>query len=643
MSGSGVQLPKWKSYTLPSVEKYHILREPPKAIHTRKKERVDMSNVTHMIRNDDSRINEGISYLQRGVNPHVDVMYNNVGGGGGGRTNTMPNIQASNPYKVMKDGAFRPPMYKQEDLLPLSRQRRPETIGITNPGVTSGYNIHNLVDMIDKSEISSAVDVRKINYISIRPTATYKMELPREVFTDNAINHDVFHTSASAGFKGHTTQLNNGSINTDNINGINRSLNNTTATSALKGYTTQMNNGSINTDNINGINRSLNNTTATSALKGYTTQMNNGMFTDNAINYDGINTSASAALKGYTTQLNNGSINTDNINGINRSLINTSASAALKGYTTQMNNGIFTDNAINYDGINTSAFAALKGYTTQMNNGIFTDNAINYDGINTSASAGFRNPYESGNNSRLATNDLYQASKNPLNKSAISNIKMDGGNINRDEDIDTNNYIKDNIILENISPNFSISVYNPATQNYSEVLGSTKERMNIAVQSSLNRPISLKRNDGTDIRIKDYKWQIVTSAVGGDNLVLQLRDSPDIELERNMPLYSIGSNISGHSKSERFHTKDPITNKTRTTSASAATSMKYGRKETIHDKEQNIELRGMGSVGSFVDNFGTVPTVQNHNLPKLKDSGMNMRHVAANEMSGRYDRPSTQF
>lgn len=202
MSGSGVQLPKWKSYTLPSWEQPTIYRDPPKSIHTRKKERVDMSNVTYMIRNDDSRINEGVAYLQRGINPHIDIMYNNVGGGGGGRTTTMPNVQASNPYKIMKDGAFRPPMFKQEDLLPLSRQRRPETSAITNPGIRSGYNIHNLVDMIDKEEVSNSINVQKINYLSIRPTAMYKIELPTEMFTANAINENVLHTTVSSSVKG---------------------------------------------------------------------------------------------------------------------------------------------------------------------------------------------------------------------------------------------------------------------------------------------------------------------------------------------------------------------------------------------------------------------------------------------------------
>lgn len=446
MSGSGVQLPKWKSYTLPSWEQVHILREPPKSIHTRKKERVDMSNVNYMIRNDDTRINEGVAYLQRGVNPHVDVMYNNVGGGGGGRTTTMPNVQASNPYKVMKDGAFRPPIFTQEDLLPLSRQRRPETVGITNPGIRSGYNIHNLVDMMDKEEVHSAVDGEKLNYIAVRPTAVYKMQLPQEVFTSNAINKDVIRTSASAGFMG------------------------------------------------------------------------------------------------------------------------------------------------------------------EQHGGI----------------------------SRMSYNDPYQASKDPLLSTTTTNIALMGGDINRDETINLNNYIKDNIILENISPNFSIVLYNPSTQNYSEVFGSTRDRLNIAVQSSLNRPIDLTREDGTQIKIKDYRWQIVTSAVGRDNLVLQIQNTPDIELNRNTPLYAVGSNVSGSSKVERFHTMDPVMEDRVKTSATSSVSMRYGRNDTIHDKERNVKLRGMGSYGSSMENFGSVPTVQSHSIPTLTSRGLEVRQAASQEMGSRY-------
>lgn len=446
MSYHGLGMPKWKSYTLTSPELTHILREPSKSIMTRKKERIDMADVTYMIRNDDTRINEGVSYLQRGINPHIDVMYNNSAGGS--RTTTMPNIQSGSVYKVMKDGAFRPPEFRLEDLQARSRSRRPETSAITNPGIRSGYNIHNLVDMIDKEEINSSIDKTKINYISVRPTAVYKMQLPQEIFTGNAIIKDVNHISASAGLRGPSD-------------------------------------GSI---------------------------------------------------------------------------------------------------------------------------------------------------------MRIATNDPLQASKDPLLSSATANLGM-MGDTNRGDNIDINNYIKDNIILENISPNFSISVYNPSSQNYSEVFGSTRDRLNIAVQSSMNNPISLTREDGTQIKIKDYRWQIVHSAVGGDNLVLHLQNTPDIELERNTPLYAVGTNTSGNTKVERFHTVDPIMENKVKTSATSSVSMGFGRKEAIHDHERNVNLRGMGSVGSMTENFGSgVPTISNHNIPTLSTRGSQMRQAALGEMGSRFSR-----
>ncbi len=189
---SGVQFPKWKSYVLPSVEQVHILRAPPSSIHTRKKERVDMSDVEYMIRQDDSRINEGVSYLARGINPHTDVMYTNTNGLGGMTTNSLPNLQASNPYKAIKDGAFRPPEYFQEDLLPLSRLQHPESAVSTNPGIRGGFVIPNLVDEIDKGPIKSAIDVStNTNYIPMHSKASYRIQMPINVFAQYGVKEDL--------------------------------------------------------------------------------------------------------------------------------------------------------------------------------------------------------------------------------------------------------------------------------------------------------------------------------------------------------------------------------------------------------------------------------------------------------------------
>lgn len=442
---SGVQMPKRCSYVLPSVESFHIMRAPPSSIHTRKKERVDMSDVSYMIRNDDSRINEGISYLQRGVNNMVDVSYNN-NGMGGSRTNTMANIQASNPYKVMKDGAFRPPLFTQEDLLPLSRQRRSETAAITNPGIRSGFSIHNLQSQIDNGEVNAAIDKEKINYIAARPTAVYRMDIPQEVFSGHRLR-DPLKVSASAGYMGNQ----------------------------------------------------------------------------------------------------------------------------------------------NYD------IARVAPQNSPM-----------------------------------------EASRDRLDVSATPNVNNPNANTSRDDNIDINNYIKDNIILKNISPNFRIMVFDSNNKNYSEVFSSIKEKLNIAVQSSLNNPISLARTDGTQIKIKDYRWQIVTSAVGRDNLVLLPQNAPDLQLERNTPLYAVGTNTSGYTKQERFHTVDPLMGSQVHASAGSGVSMRYGRQEAIHDVERNMNLRGMGSVGGH-SNMGVMPIQQNHDIPTLSSKNISVKQAAALEMGSRYN------
>ena len=74
---------------------------------------------------------------------------NNVGNNGGqssGAVYGSSNIPGSNnmsaggrtqaylPYRVMRDGAFRPPVVTQADLLPLSRLPRIWTTAFTKPG-----------------------------------------------------------------------------------------------------------------------------------------------------------------------------------------------------------------------------------------------------------------------------------------------------------------------------------------------------------------------------------------------------------------------------------------------------------------------------------------------------------------------------
>jgi len=183
-----IQYPKNEHITLPSVEGWgtnlNILRDPPKAVWTRRRDKVsDTQDITRMIGEDSGdRICEMIKVYPRGINPHVSVSYSNYGTNGGqyrgvtgagimgknkachdGRSAIMG--QAKLPYQLMNGGAFRPPLMRQEDLMPLSRQPRSSTSVWTKKG---------FVNYISNPKCPQAKNMKQIQYpvkTSVRPTA----------------------------------------------------------------------------------------------------------------------------------------------------------------------------------------------------------------------------------------------------------------------------------------------------------------------------------------------------------------------------------------------------------------------------------------------------------------------------------------
>ena len=166
--------------TLPSVESWgtnmNILRDPPKSIHTRRIEKVGETNsIVEMIDDSGGRSNEAIQVYARGVNPFVSVSYTNHGNNGGQQSGGITvggEKSAKLPYRIMKDGAFRPPILLQEDLVPLSRIPRGRTSAISNAGFTDfSRKLREAGDASDTKEV-------KTNTIKgiIRPTAVYHMD-----------------------------------------------------------------------------------------------------------------------------------------------------------------------------------------------------------------------------------------------------------------------------------------------------------------------------------------------------------------------------------------------------------------------------------------------------------------------------------
>ncbi|MBL4898420.1 MAG: hypothetical protein JKX76_02105 [Colwellia sp.] len=211
-----IQFPKQTHLTLGSVEGWgsgsnglNILRDPPKGIFTRRIDKVgDTQGILLDMEAAGDRTSENILVYARGVNPCTAVTYDNNGGMGGQSTTGTGSAatQAFLPYTVNRDGAFRPPIQTQYDLLPLSRLPRTATSMKTNVDFPN-YAI--------KAACPSAKNMREIvtNKIktSIRPTASFNIAQPlKEGFAVKGVIDNPTQFSQNSAVSGHTKYLDNG-------------------------------------------------------------------------------------------------------------------------------------------------------------------------------------------------------------------------------------------------------------------------------------------------------------------------------------------------------------------------------------------------------------------------------------------------
>lgn len=151
--------------TLPSIGGWgtnnSIVRDPYKSVHTRRIDKVgETSSITEMIEDSSNRACEAIRPYARGQNPMVSVSYTNSDGS-----------SSKLPYTIMKDGAFRPPIRTQRDLLPLSRLPRENTSVVTK---------REFIDFSKKLRTYGTAEQtrevhNKIVHTSVRPTAVYNL------------------------------------------------------------------------------------------------------------------------------------------------------------------------------------------------------------------------------------------------------------------------------------------------------------------------------------------------------------------------------------------------------------------------------------------------------------------------------------
>lgn len=172
--------------TLPSVESWgtnnNILKDPPASIHTRRIDKVgSTSDITTQIDDAGDRISEAINVYARGTNPSVSVSFGNNGSNSGGLSGNLAGLggggagrgQAYNPFTIMKDGAFRPPIVPPQQLLPLSRQSRVWTNVAAKPSfIDYTKKVREYKDKCKLREVK-----KEIIHIESRPTCNSNIQV----------------------------------------------------------------------------------------------------------------------------------------------------------------------------------------------------------------------------------------------------------------------------------------------------------------------------------------------------------------------------------------------------------------------------------------------------------------------------------
>jgi hypothetical protein len=179
----------------------NILRDPPKSITTRRIDKVFENNdITDLVEDSGDRICDGINVYARGVNPMVSISYDNNSnnaGMSGNATSFSNRTQARLPYPAFQGGAFRPPIYTQRDLLPLSRLPRAWFGTTSTPGFVDFSKTQQ-----KPNDYRAIKDM--LNIYDVKPNKTANIEKPiiENFKMLNAINDRHINIDVNSGYNG---------------------------------------------------------------------------------------------------------------------------------------------------------------------------------------------------------------------------------------------------------------------------------------------------------------------------------------------------------------------------------------------------------------------------------------------------------
>jgi hypothetical protein len=185
--------------------------------------------------------------------------------------------------------------------------------------------------------------------------------------------------------------------------------------------------------------------------------------------------------------------------------------------------------------------------------------------------------------------------------------------------------------------NVSIVIQTSGGHDAQNVNATLEDKVNLVVQSAMGQPISLQRDDGQAVKVKEYKWKFVKSATGGDMFIIQA-DLPEMILDRKSELYAAQSSVSHNIHIPIMSTVDLKTERTHT---SAQTNLKVSENQHNSDRVDPEAMGRMAEKETMYTDWTVQsirPTLDRVDLSNLKsDKKMHLNKVFISEMDGRFN------
>jgi hypothetical protein len=222
----------------------------------------------------------------------------------------------------------------------------------------------------------------------------------------------------------------------------------------------------------------------------------------------------------------------------------------------------------------------------------------------------------------------------PLRYTQQSGVK---GAYSKQEYLDVQKEKMKDVLLKNMNSNVSIVIQTGGGHDGQNINASIEDKINLVIQSALGQPISLQRDDGQPVKVKEYTWKFVKSATGSDTFVIQA-DMPEVTLDRKAELYAAQANISQNIHVPIMSTVDLKGERINT---SAQTNLKVSENAVNRERvDPELMVRRAEKETNYTDwTIQSVrPTLDRVDISNLRsDKKQHLNRTFVSEMDGRFN------